>query len=490
MSPEQRLAARRLAERLRKPQELFTEGCTILLEAPSSSSLSSSSLSSSSAAASAAPPRQPDAATQLAAFRLFCEAQQIDAVYSNNYPDLGLAFPSDAMRQENQNKFMDVLDSAELVEQAILEMHKINVRLGLEAPDDDRMKAAYERADRADRVAHTACEEVVQDHHDGVEVKPVEVPPAEEASEFLPKLQASVESEAKEAKAEQAQLESALTALRKLLQFDRDVGFLSLKQELGASSTAESTANEPAAGEHRSSGNAEFKAQQWGSALGHYCEALAKGAPSESNAKTWSNVSATLIKLVRAKLLPKKTGLHEANHAAALGTQLAPTWAKGWWRRGEVARLQREYTAAHEHFSEAARLDPSSQVFVKAAAHTPEILAAADRKSRRQAVINSPSSLDFSAMMGGAAQAVPGIRMCGSDVSNESGGVVVSDKIEGCFEPVPVPTLLGVPLLVKRLPTPHHQQRTVPPPPCNHESCAVSLHVLTPKVDCKFPYKW
>ena len=129
--------AKRLAraQRLTRPDELHSAACKLLLSQDESSGADDRS-----------------AGSTLQAFELFCEAQQIDSTYGEEFPELGLRFATEATREANSNAFTECLSSEELVQQALLLMQKVNVRLGLEEPDSDRMQAAYERSDRAERL--------------------------------------------------------------------------------------------------------------------------------------------------------------------------------------------------------------------------------------------------------------------------------------------------------------------------------------------------
>ena len=207
-------------------------------------------------------------------------------------------------------------------------------------------------------------------------------------------------------------------------------------------SAAATAAAEAAAA--KAGGNAEFQAQRWGAALQHYCDAIEREPLEEETAKTWCNVSATLVKVARSKTAPHQACLDDAAAAAAMGTELSPSWAKGWWRRGEVAKLQRRYDDAHAHFQSAAQLEPTSKPFAKAAAQLPAAMRAAAKKKRDQ----STSKLDFSSMVKGAAEGVPGMRLWGSRMNDEP------VLLDSSFQPVPIAELLQVPLMVKRLPWP------------------------------------
>jgi tetratricopeptide (TPR) repeat protein len=72
----------------------------------------------------------------------------------------------------------------------------------------------------------------------------------------------------------------------------------------------------------------------------------------------FSAQAATLCKLAR---------FSEASEAAERATTLAPTWAKGWWRRGVIAEMHKLFVKAYQFYSIAIDLEPKEKTFRKAA---------------------------------------------------------------------------------------------------------------------------
>lgn len=103
----------------------------------------------------------------------------------------------------------------------------------------------------------------------------------------------------------------------------------------------------------RLQGNDAFGTKDWKRALDLY----QRSSSYKQQAKTYSNMAATLCKLSRYT---------EANNAAKRATILEPTWAKGWWRRGVVAELQKIFLEALKYFMIAVDLDPKEKTFKKA----------------------------------------------------------------------------------------------------------------------------
>lgn len=117
----------------------------------------------------------------------------------------------------------------------------------------------------------------------------------------------------------------------------------------------------------RSRGNAAFKSRKWDEALQLYIDTIALDPRSAEAAPCYSNLAATLCQL---------GCLTDAADAARASTELDPRWAKGWWRRGEVARLQKEWKVSQMFFGRALELKPSSAVFAKSLAAIEKPLAA------------------------------------------------------------------------------------------------------------------
>eukprot|EP01052_Picozoa_sp_SAG31_P039384 SAG31_NODE_5453_length_2531_cov_1.683799_1_plen_201_part_00 len=106
----------KLAEQLRQPVELHREGMALLRSAGPS-----------------------DVRQKLAACSLLFEATQIDSSYGTEFPELGLQFPSDAVRDEAVKAHTGFIreGGTQYVEQYIAMMREVNVKLGLERPEDD-----------------------------------------------------------------------------------------------------------------------------------------------------------------------------------------------------------------------------------------------------------------------------------------------------------------------------------------------------------------
>eukprot|EP01043_Picozoa_sp_COSAG02_P015330 COSAG02_NODE_651_length_18910_cov_12.561639_12_plen_678_part_00 len=125
------------------------------------------------------------------------------------------------------------------------------------------------------------------------------------------------------------------------------------RDELACADTPERRA--AIAAEQKVAGNGAYGTEDWDRALECYANSVAM---SDSNckisAKTYSNLAATLCKL----------SLYEdAQECAARSTDVDPSWAKGWWRRGVVATLLRQEMQASAYYRKAVELDPDSEVF-------------------------------------------------------------------------------------------------------------------------------
>jgi hypothetical protein len=103
----------------------------------------------------------------------------------------------------------------------------------------------------------------------------------------------------------------------------------------------------------RLEGNDAFATKDWERAVKLYRSSNERA----EQAKTYSNLAATLCKLARYE---------EAQVAAERATILDPSWAKAWWRRGVVAELLKLFLEAHKFFSMAVQLDPKEKTFSKA----------------------------------------------------------------------------------------------------------------------------
>lgn len=97
----------------------------------------------------------------------------------------------------------------------------------------------------------------------------------------------------------------------------------------------------------RQKGNDAFKTQDWVKAVKYYRESVAMDPASNNSAKAWGNLAAVLCKISK---------YDEASQAAARATSVDPTWAKGWWRRGVVEELQKDFTKAHVNYFRAVEL--------------------------------------------------------------------------------------------------------------------------------------
>ena len=102
----------------------------------------------------------------------------------------------------------------------------------------------------------------------------------------------------------------------------------------------------------RLEGNDAFSTKDWERALSLYQQSVKRF----QNAKTFANMAATMCKLCRYE---------EATEAAKRASVLDPSWAKGWWRRGIVAELHKEFVHASQYFSLAVKLDPKTAGFRK-----------------------------------------------------------------------------------------------------------------------------
>lgn len=102
----------------------------------------------------------------------------------------------------------------------------------------------------------------------------------------------------------------------------------------------------------RLEGNDAFSTKDWERALSLYQQSVKRF----QNAKTFANMAATMCKLGRYE---------EATEAAKRASVLDPSWAKGWWRRGIVAELHKEFVHASQYFSLAVKLDPKTAGFRK-----------------------------------------------------------------------------------------------------------------------------
>lgn len=103
----------------------------------------------------------------------------------------------------------------------------------------------------------------------------------------------------------------------------------------------------------RLQGNDAFGTSDWKRAAALYQDSIA----TKPGPKTHANLAATLCKLGRYE---------EASKEAARATALDPTWAKGWWRRGVVAELQKLFLDALQYYSLAVELEPKEKTFKKA----------------------------------------------------------------------------------------------------------------------------
>lgn len=108
--------------------------------------------------------------------------------------------------------------------------------------------------------------------------------------------------------------------------------------------------DEEQADELRLQGNDAFSTQDYSRALSLYNESVSKF----ETAKTCANLAATLCKLGKYEI---------ASHAAKRATVLDSKWAKGWWRRGVVSELHKDFGSAHRFFDMAVDLDPKTKGF-------------------------------------------------------------------------------------------------------------------------------
>lgn len=104
--------------------------------------------------------------------------------------------------------------------------------------------------------------------------------------------------------------------------------------------------------ELRLKGNQEFSAGNWEEALELYEQSNA----FFETAKCYSNIAATLCKL---------GWYEEASQATMKCTDLDPTWAKGWWRRGLVCELKKNLMLACKYYAKAVELDGEDKTFKK-----------------------------------------------------------------------------------------------------------------------------
>ena len=106
---------RNRAELLRRPAVLHAEGMALKRRADSA-----------------------DVSQQLDACALLFEAEQIDCTYGGEFPDLGLQFPSEEMREANSEAHIAFIKEGgtQYIEEYIRMMRTVNVRLGLEEPED------------------------------------------------------------------------------------------------------------------------------------------------------------------------------------------------------------------------------------------------------------------------------------------------------------------------------------------------------------------
>ena len=117
-----------------------------------------------------------------------------------------------------------------------------------------------------------------------------------------------------------------------------------------------STASAAAAESLRLKGNDAFSTKDWERATDLYHQSLACDPASPNAAKVYSNLAATFCKVGRYE---------EAAKAAERCTSVDPEWAKGWWRRGTVANLQKDYTAAIGFYRNAYMLEKTNKQFVR-----------------------------------------------------------------------------------------------------------------------------
>uniref|UniRef100_A0A7S2LTP3 Uncharacterized protein n=1 Tax=Leptocylindrus danicus TaxID=163516 RepID=A0A7S2LTP3_9STRA len=110
----------------------------------------------------------------------------------------------------------------------------------------------------------------------------------------------------------------------------------------------------------RQKGNDAFKMQDWQKAVKYYRESISLDPASKNSAKAWGNLAAALCKI---------SMYEDANRAAARATSVDPTWAKGWWRRGVVEELQKDFIKAHVNYFRAMELasDKKEKSFFKEA---------------------------------------------------------------------------------------------------------------------------
>ena len=123
-----------------------------------------------------------------------------------------------------------------------------------------------------------------------------------------------------------------------------------MKQSLN--NTSSNTAKETAE-DLRLKGNDAFSTKDWERALALY----QNSAKHHENAKTYANMAATMCKLGQ---------YDQATEAAKRATVIDKTWAKGWWRRGVVAELMKDFASACKYFGIAVKLDPKTSAFQKA----------------------------------------------------------------------------------------------------------------------------
>lgn len=108
---------------------------------------------------------------------------------------------------------------------------------------------------------------------------------------------------------------------------------------------------------YRLHGNDAFSTGDWERAAELYTVSLSIDPISKQSAKVYSNMAATLCKVGQ---------YDDVEHAAERATAVDPTWAKGWWRRGVVSELHKNYMRALSQYYNAYSLDKTNKVFLKA----------------------------------------------------------------------------------------------------------------------------
>ena len=106
--------------------------------------------------------------------------------------------------------------------------------------------------------------------------------------------------------------------------------------------------------EEKDKGNEAFKAQKFPEAVKHYTEAIKRGPPgvNEEAYKLFSNRAACYTKLGAWN-----EGLKDAEKCI----ELAPTFGKGYSRKGHLQYFMKEYTKAMQTYEEGLKHDPESQ---------------------------------------------------------------------------------------------------------------------------------